>query len=471
MATHSFGTIKYFLLNKNELSYEVLIRGEEPATSVIELKKQISKLVPTLPSTDILESGLDATEDLAAASASVDELASRVGALEEKFDASPYERARALASHLYYRLKRISTADPALAKSLKAIIANFMTLYNKLRALKGSVPDTQTTQPQPQCSASPSIIVNCDHSLDTNKVPKFNGETCVRLFLQKLQEYTAARNISHEKLLNNASQFFSGNALHWFRSNKQHLNSWELLEKRLIEDFTLYDHDYRLLKEINDRTQGESESIVIYLAVMSQMFSRLIDPISEKDQLKILLHNIRPCYANVLASNPSAIESISALSSVCRNYEKIQTLTSQFHEPPKVTDNTIAPDLAFQNVISKNKSNNNYNRYNSNYNKYNPNYKNYNNKQYEYNQKSNNYNKYTKFSQGNSHTDTKHVAPINSSVAHCSYNRNQAKFCPRCRTDKHSLHECKQDRFPICFKCGMKNVKYPDCPTCHSSKN
>lgn len=58
MGTHS---IKYFLLNKNELAYEVLIRGAEPAPTVIELKKLITKWTPSLPSADILESGPDPT--------------------------------------------------------------------------------------------------------------------------------------------------------------------------------------------------------------------------------------------------------------------------------------------------------------------------------------------------------------------------------------------------------------------------
>lgn len=466
MATH---LIKYFLLNKNELSYEVLIRGEEPANNVIDLKKQINKIVPSLPSGDILESGLDTAEDLAAASNSVDELASRVKALEEKFDSSPYERARALALHIYYRLKRINVIDPVLAKSFKTINAKFQENYNKLGVLKVSEPETQTTQPQPQNSTS--IVVHCDHSFD-NKIPKYDGETCVRSFLQKLHEYIIAKNISADKLLNNASQFFSGNALHWFRSAKHTCNTWEQLKTRLLEDFTLIDHDYRLLKEINRRTQAETENIVIYLSIMSQMFSRLIDPISEKDQLKILIHNIRPCYANVLASNPTAIESISALTSVCRNYERIQTLTSQFREPPRVSDNTIAPDLAFQADNNKTKfnkknynNNYNYNKHNNNYNRYNTNYKNYNNnKQFQ----SNNYNDYNKTSHRNTNTETKHVAPISTNSLD---ERNASSFCPRCRTNKHSLRECTQDRFPICFKCGRKNVKYPDCPTCHSSKN
>ncbi|KAJ2937677.1 hypothetical protein O0L34_g17488 [Tuta absoluta] len=203
---------------------------------------------------------------------------------------------------------------------------------------------------------------------------------------------------------------------------------------------------------------------------MSQMFARLIDPISEKEQLQILLHNIRPCYANVLSSNPSSTESISELRSVCQNYEKIKCMTSQFHEPPKVSENTIAPDLAFNcplevknKFVKKN--------YNPNYNKYNSSYKNYNSNFNRYNANSNGSSeqsqpfKNNKPFERNSQSQISPVASIQSS--------NRPKFCPRCRSSSHSLYECRQDRYPICFKCGKKNVIYPNCPVCkaNNSKN
>lgn len=80
---------------------------------------------------------------------------------------------------------------------------------------------------------------------------------------------------------------------------------------------------------------------------MSELFARLSKPISEAEKLEIILHNIRPCYANVLASHGSSIESIETLRALTRNYERIQALSSQFREPPRVTTDTLAPDFAF----------------------------------------------------------------------------------------------------------------------------
>lgn len=64
------------------------------------------------------------------------------------------------------------------------------------------------------------------------------------------------------------------------------------------------------------------------------------------------------------------------------------------------------------------------------------------------------------FGNNNNQKQKLDVAPINSETF-------KSMYCPRCRSDNHSLRTCRQDRFLICFKCGKKDVKYSDCPDCH----
>ncbi|KAI5633874.1 hypothetical protein NE865_13443 [Phthorimaea operculella] len=215
--------IKYFLLNKDELTYEILIRGIEPASNVIELKRQIAKIVPTLPSQDIGESGLDVTTDLSEVTNSVKELAGRKKSIEEKFEQSPFERARALGAHIYYRLNRITATDASSTASYNSVSTTFKTFFAKLNALK---KEPEPSQPQTSTAGNlPTIVVNCDHGVDT-KIPHFNGDGCVRVFLQDLKEYCLAKNISNDKLLSSAPQLFLGKAKHWFRSIKDTINTW-----------------------------------------------------------------------------------------------------------------------------------------------------------------------------------------------------------------------------------------------------
>lgn len=190
MGTHS---IKYFLLNKNELAYEVLIRGVEPAPTVIELKKQIIKLTPSLPSTVILESGLDPAEDLAGAANSLKELTSCVKQLEEKYDQSLHERSRALCNHIYHRLKRIDVTEPTLAT--KSVNKEFSALYTRLSAIQrpSSAGTTNTnSQSTSESSATSPTVINCDHQLERIR-PKFDGVSCVRAFLNDVKDYASIK--------------------------------------------------------------------------------------------------------------------------------------------------------------------------------------------------------------------------------------------------------------------------------------
>lgn len=470
MGTHP---IKFFLLNKHELNYEVLIRGEEPAPTVLGLRKQINKLTPIIPTSDIYQSGIEPDTDISGASASLNELVVRLKSLEEKYDPNLFERTRALACHVHHRIKRIDSAETSHIDKVKSLSKHLTTLFNKINniAKSGNINvNTDPTGDVGQSSSSvfdlPVISVNCDrsHISELQKI-KFDGKSCVHAFVQRVNEFSTARNIPYSKLLTYAAEVFTGDALHWYRSIQSTVTTWDELVALLIEDFSLFDYDYRLLSEIRNRTQGDSENITIYFAKMSELFSRLTRNISEQDKLEILMHNIRPCYSGVLASNSSSINSIENLKMLCRNYERIQSLTSQFKEPPRVSADTLAPDLAFSRFSEPSTSRCNVN----NHFKYSVGkYPNYNNS------KQTNNSTYNKNNYQSSNSSFYNKMPkYNSIVASINASSSNTKqvYCPRCRNYDHSLSECKADRFPICFKCGTKNVKHPDCPNCHPKSN
>lgn len=459
METHP---IKYFLLNKNELSYEVTIRGEEPASTVLELRKQINKLTLLIPSDEVLESGIEPAVDIVGLETSVNDYKAKVQLLKTKYDSSSYKRVETLGSHLHYRLKRFDKSDTNINTKLKKIVEDYRLAYAeleqliKLRNTDSSTSNNTTTPEQP---FEPSTSSDCDHFKISNLLKlKYDGTTSVHEFIQKVNDISTSRNIPPHKLLAFGTEIFTGNALHWFRGIKDTIKSWDELVKLLIADFSQFDYDYRLLSEIRNRTQGDSENIVIYISIMTQLFARLSQPPSENEKLQILLHNIKPCYASVIASASAItpINSIETLRTVCRNFEKVQCYTSQYREPPRATHETLAPDLAFvkptTSTFSNNKNSHSHKNNNAihSYQKFN--YPTYNKSYTQQKYNSANYNKQT--SQG---------------VSAISNKSND--FCPRCRTAEHSLGQCRQYRFPICFKCGKKDVKYPDCPICHKGTN
>ncbi|KOB67497.1 Gag polyprotein [Operophtera brumata] len=445
-------SVKFLSLQKSELEYEVHIRGTVPGLTVQDLRKQITKLGPLFPSEDILTSPFEVAEDLSGV----------VGVLEKvnasldsaALDKNTVLRARNLLNHLYHRLNRIAGEDG------KEHYEQCVNLYKKATVKLDSVSESAldplaTTSSDllttPVNSILPvSVTVTCDGNSE-NKFSKlkYDGKNCVRAFIQRVDEFSLAKNISREKLLKNATEIFTGDAIHWYRSIGDSVSTWDELAVLLRRDFGQSDYDYRLLSQIRSRTQGETENIVIYLSIMSGLFLRLSKTLSEEDKLEILLHNIRPCYASTLSS-VSEIKTVEELRTLCRNYEGIQSRLSQFREPPRPTSDTLAPEFAYSGPAN-NKQNSNFNRYHN------------------YNRHNNNNIDSNKSYPSKQNTSTNGNAQ--NSVHAMDSSNQRPRYCPRCRTDTHNLRQCTANKEElVCYVCGRKGVKTPDCPDCVVNK-
>lgn len=447
--------VKFLSLQKPELEYEVSIRGSTPGLTVQELRKQISKLGLSFPSEDILESSLSVSVDLKGVN---DVLAKIQNNLESQLDRNLLLRTQNLLSHLYHRLNRI-VCDETSRPLYDACIKDFQSLSARFNTVKATAVDAVLANPAPEplANAVPvNVNVTCDRgsSNELCKI-KFDGKTCVRAFIQRVTEFCEARSIPDTKVLSYATEIFVGDALHWYRSVKGQVSGWVELTSLLKQDFSQSDFDYRLLSEIRSRSQGESENISIYLSIMSGLFSRLSKTLSEEDKIEIILHNIRPCYASILASVPS-ITDIDTLRTLCRNYENIQARLADFREPPRRSSDTLAPEFAYVGSNSnRNNSFKNYNYKNNNNNKFNHTNNNntiYNNKPHYTNNNNNHCNK--------SFNNTKQIHAIEAPPV-------KSLYCPRCRCNSHNLRQCKANKDNIyCFVCGEKGVKTPQCPKC-----
>jgi hypothetical protein len=445
--------VKFMSLQKAELEYEVAIRGETPASTVQELRKQIAKCGPLFPSEDILTSPFEPADDL---NGVVDVLVKVNSAVEStSLDKNTLLRTQNTLNHLYHRLNRIA-CDDKYKENYDQCVEFYKRTSIKVNALSDAAIDhlaTTSSDITSTISSTPvNVTVTCEGSVNMFAKLKFDGKSCVRAFIQRCEELCHTKNISPNKILTNATEIFTGDALHWYRSIRDTVATWNDLAESLRRDFDQSDYDYRLLTEIRSRTQGESENIVIYLSIMSGLFSRLTKKISDEDKLEIILHNVRPIYANAL-SCVSEIKSIDELRTVCRNYEAVQSRFSQFKEPPKPSTDTLAPEFAY----SGQSNNKNYSKFKYSYNNNDRTNKHTYNKQ-----DNNNYNK----------------PNINSNVPNYvhvvdSSNPNvKSRYCPRCRNNDHNLRQCTASKDEVvCFTCGRKGFKTPDCPSCSENKH
>lgn len=435
--------INYDLLNKNELLYEVAARLEEPASTLFKLKKQILSLISTT-SESILDSPFSVEDDLNQSEVSLDYLKTKFTSLEagnSKF----LKKIISITNHLFYRLERIdidvATNFSEKFSELKERFSLFELCLKPFLETEENAEGSQTctdqenlhqspepnalpipsSTPFPQPSSLQNVTVVQSGNL-FNDIRKFsyNGKTCPRSFLSRLEEFRITRNLPKSKLIEYGFELFSGDALHWFRfqKNRSPNITWDELSALLVENFLTSDYDEKLIQAIRDRTQGLDESLIIYISIMSSMFSRLTTKLSEDDQLKILLKNIRPSYS--LFVNPKEVNSIDSLLSAGRLYERFLDKDKNFKEP---------------NIGSTTFSEFNYKPWNP----------------------------VPSSSNSNRPAPPNKVNALNDTPAKtCTY------YCVRCRTSGHSLRNCSQPRFLICFKCGLKGYITRDCPKCNN---
>ncbi|XP_052744212.1 uncharacterized protein LOC112049545 [Bicyclus anynana] len=440
--------IKFLLLQKSELIYEVIIRGESPADNVSELRRQVTKLTQKYPSEEILESCLDFAEDHAGITETLTKIKCNIDTLKTDLQKPLIDRTANLLNHIYHRLQRVVTSKKsdntaALADSrdfyetLCVQLQKIVKTEARSRAESTSNPDYEQTS----LDNLTKLSITCERSLspDLAKI-KFDGKSCVRSFIERVEEFRVSKDVTDKKMLSYACDLFIGDALHWYRSIKRDVDTWKDLLTTLKEDFDLVDYDYRMLSEIRSRTQGATENIITYFAIMKGMFSRLNKDLPEEEKLEILIHNIRPCYASVLFTC-SDIKSIDELRSICRNYERIKIRCDNFKEPPTSNSNSVAPEFAYRHVKESNKIQYTQRYYNTS------------------NFKPNSYNSNT------SNLPNKEL--INKTYAiNETLTKSSTKYCHRCRDNTHTMSECQAERTIFCFKCGLKDYRTPDCPKC-----
>ncbi|KAM3968908.1 uncharacterized protein ACR2FA_002025 [Aphomia sociella] len=400
-------SIQFNLLEKDELIYEILIRGAQPVDGgVTALRAQVRTLNKEIPTDEILECPYDKTLELITIKSKLDSLVKLFSCISSNSSLKSLNRVQCLAHHIYHRLDRLILMDTedtqfgVLRERLDSILIELDCMVHRFKISVTPTSVNSTHVPTVDTISSDSYAavykLNCC----------FNGKTCVKVFLQRLDELCLSRGISEMRLFNSAAEIFTEEALYWYRSIRSEANSWAELRSLLLEDYLPPDYDYRLLQEIRSRTQGADESIVNYLSIMQNYFSRLSQPLPNQEKLNIVLFNIRPFYTSQLALTP--IESWSELKRQCRLLERARERSGNFTEPPRVTSTYLAPDLGYKN----------------------------------------------------------HKRPVTEVTA---IKVTKGDFCVRCRVHGHTLKSCRAPFRLICYRCGEKDATARTCWKCSSS--
>lgn len=184
----------------------------------------------------------------------------------------------------------------------------------------------------------------------------FSGDNkfSINAFIERVDELRDARNATNADLWRHAIDFFKGDALIWFRANREYVNNWNELVVLLKRTFQSPYYQDELLAEAKSRTQGSNEPVLIFISVMQNLFNRLPNKISETDKIMIIIKNLQPYYQKAVCRD--VFVSIVDLVNVLRILEVTKINCDNFKEP-KTFVNSLEPDLAYRGIqtLSENK--------------------------------------------------------------------------------------------------------------------
>ncbi|XP_074034265.1 uncharacterized protein [Leptinotarsa decemlineata] len=436
----------------SELNYELRIRGIVTDRKQDDKRKTLAKLLSKERQKDFdVQLLSDSFYDFNVEQNEINTTLSSLETVIHEFDGptsdSAYKRAVTRLEHVANRIKRIrvNESDENYAVVLKYKNESFATAMLLDAELHERVQDSHS-QPLHNSTVANNLnstsaqIGNNVHNLTSSSrsIPvyklgiHFDGEPKNLLnFIEKVEEMAQARHINKTELFESASDLFAGKATYWFRQIKPLVSDWDSLVARLKKDFLVSDFDDEIWNQIKARKQGRTEPVVIFIACMETLFSRLSRPASEISKIKYMKLGLQAEYRKRLAL--SDIDSVSTMSTLCKRLEEADILS--LASSSKSVSSLIDPELAYiANSTPFRESSDSRPR---------------KNKHNSYNRQKN---------PKNNVTSSIEVEPTNKVIS-----------CWRCGLANHMFRNCKSgNRNKFCFKCGTVDVTIKDCPKCNS---
>lgn len=243
--------------------------------------------------------------------------------------------------------KKSSQVVPARLNLLESQIGA-QTFQEGLQNASRSSALEDVVQPQANISTGASRKMIPPHKWD---ITKFSGDKkgmSINAFFERVEELRLARDVSKGTLLESGIDLFADKAYQFYKDCRTRVCHWDELVKEFREEYLSANHNETLFEELQKRTQHPSETIGVYLAVMTSYFNRLGCPISEDAKLSIVLKNLHPFYQDRLRDPLPT--TMSELRSICRRMEARRDVMNSYVEPSARRGSVLERDLAFIEV-------------------------------------------------------------------------------------------------------------------------
>lgn len=375
-------------LEKDELNYELSIRGAPPtdATTVKVMRKSLRDFLRLEKSGTQLQYPkypFTFKTDVEQVTAKIAEITALVQNFSDDDTSSQYLKIQSKLAHAFGRAERIVAGKDEehgqRSKFLVELVGLHSSLKSRARKFKRSSllvgtplelslqlgtaeneseteTDSDDDNNEPLLSStSASVQASGPSTSHHQSIPvakwnlaKYDGSNSkisLSAFLESVEELRMSRGVSLDQLFRSASDLFTGRALIWYRAIKSRVHDWTDLVRELRSEFQPTNFNDKLFEEIRRRTQGNDESMGMYIAIMTNMFNRLTIPVSESVRLKVILNNITPFYQSQLGL--TKVDSIDHLVELGRQLEARKERIEAFVPPPRNRGNLMEPDLAF----------------------------------------------------------------------------------------------------------------------------
>lgn len=457
-----------------ELNYELRIRNTFTQKSQEDKRKILGRLLVKERQQNVDVSKLqDPNYDFNTEKSEIETTLLSIENLISDFEGpstdSCFKRANSRLMHVTLRIQRIVVEG--VKDEEKDIIRDYKNeAYASALKLEAQLHDSvKDTDPNTFLNSSvinPNILNSSSQpaiqSTHSKSVPvyklgvQFDGSPKSLLsFIEKIEEVSCARNVSKSDLFNSASDLFSDKATFWFRQIKSSVSDWDSLVGKLKKDFLTSDFDDEIWNQIKSRRQGRNEPVILYIACMETLFSRLSNHPAVVTKVKYIKHGLQPEYQKRLAL--CDVDNVEVLSNLCKKLEEADVLSlASTSSQSKCTIDTELAYLSDSRISTVNK------------------------KQKDFSPKNNkpfNKNKFNSFGTSSKNSSSPKNQSFKNQNKTTNLNVNAVDFSPKsesksvtcwsCGLANHTFRNCLSPvKRKFCFKCGFPNVTSKDCKNC-----
>lgn len=283
----------------------------------------------------------------------------------------------------------------------------------------------QNLNSTPFDSSGVSVMQNYCHK---NYVPvqklgvSFDGTGSVISFLEEVEQLSESRGITSSQVFHSVYELLRGDARDWYLPRKHGFIDWEDFKMKLKDAFMPINYEENLLEDIQKRTQGSDERVMLYITRMQNLFRRLSTKRpTETEQVRIIRRNLLPSLQVALSFQEA--NTIEDLLSKCRELEQIHWQAQQYCPPPTQLGLVQEPHLSYRRTTT---------------------------------------NRHVQVKA----IETDNTGPVDSNRTASNKLEKKPRKCFNCNQPGHLRANCPQPRKLTCFKCGLDGYTVKNCANC-----